>query len=780
VDVVSATANQSGKELYEFGPFRVDAQREILLRAGEPVALTPKTFQILLVLVRHRQEVVTKDDLMKAVWPDTFVEEANLSRNIFMLRRALGESPQDHRYIVTVPGRGYRLAESVRLIAEQEVSVVAANHSKVQVQIKETKPWKWIAMIVALLLAAGILALRFSWRRSPVLGEKDTLVLADFANSTGDPVFDGTLRQGLAVELEQSPFLSLISEDRIRQTLRLMGQAANAPLSAELARGICERTMSAAVLEGSIARLGSQYVVGLRAKNCRTGEILDEEQAQAARKEDILHGLSQIARKFRTRIGESLATIERHGTPLAEATTPSLEALKAYSGAWHVSFSTGLAASVPLLQRAIEIDPDFAMAYAVLGSTYGSIGESALAAQSMTKAYELRSRASDHERFYITLSYDLLATGNLERAQQTGELWAQTYPRDAAPHGFLAWINQLLGNYQRAMEEGKRAVDRDLDFTFGYNNLAWSYVFLNHLDEAKSTLQRASDRKLETPDLLIIEYYIAFLRNDKPGMEHAAFLGKEKPGTADWISHEQALVLAYSGHLREAIRMSERATDLARQAGQRERAALYQAGAALFQAFFGKFPEARRSATTALLLSKARDVEYGAAFALAISGDSLQSREISNDLSKRFPNDTFVRVNYVPTLRALLALNQKKPSDAIGELESTDRYGLATPGYWFAFFGNLYPTYVRGTAYLDEYRGAEAAVEFQKILDHPTIVFSDPVAPLARLQLGRALALARDKPKARSAYENFLRLWKDADPDIPILKRAKAEYRTVR
>ncbi|MFL6350335.1 MAG: winged helix-turn-helix domain-containing protein [Bryobacteraceae bacterium] len=771
--------SQTGKELYEFGPFRVDAERGILLRAGEPVQLTPKTFQILLVLIRHRQEVVTKDDLMKAVWPDTFVEEANLSRNIFMLRKALGETPQDHRYVVTVPGRGYRLAESVRLIAEEEISIVAANHSNVQVQIRETKPWPWMAVIVALLLAAGTLGLRVSWQRSPVLSGKDTLVLADFANSTADPVFNGTLRQGLAVQLEQSPFLSLISEHRIQQTLRLMGQAANTPLSAELARGICERTMSAAVLEGSIAQLGSQYVLGLRAKNCRTGKILDEEQAQAARKEDILQALSQIARKFRTRIGESLATIEKHETSLAEATTPSLEALKAYSAAWQVSFSTGFAAAVPLLQRAIEIDPDFAMAYAVLGSSYGSIGESALAAQSMTKAYQLRSRASDHERFFIMLSYDLLATGNLERAQQTGDLWAQTYPRDAVPHGFLAWINQLLGNYQRAMEEGKKAIDRDLDFAFGYNNLAWSYVFLNRLDEAKRTLQRASDRKLQAPDLLIIEYYIAFLRNDKPGMAHAALLGKEKAGTEDWISYEQALVLACSGHLREAIRMSQRAVDLARQAGQPERAALYQVGAALFQAFVGEVFEARRSAMTGVLLSKARDVEYGAAFALAISGNSLQSEALSNDLAQRFPDDTFVRVNYLPTLRALLAMKQRKPSYAIKQLESTNRYDLATPGYWFAFFGNLYPTYVRESAYLDKYQPAEAAAEFQKILDHPTIVFSDAVAPLARLQLGRAFVLARDKPKARSAYENFLRIWKDADADIPILKQAKAEYRNL-
>ncbi|HEY1216345.1 MAG TPA: winged helix-turn-helix domain-containing protein, partial [Bryobacteraceae bacterium] len=570
---------------------------------------------------------------MKAVWPDTFVEEANLSRNIFMLRKVLGESAQDHRYIVTVPGRGYRFAEDVRVVPEQEVSIVAANHSKVEVQIKETKPWLWIS-IVGLLLVGVTLVLRFPPHRSPILSEKDTLVLADFANSTGDPVFDGTLRQGLAVQLEQSPFLSLIGEDRIQQTLRLMGQAPNAQLTPELARNICERTTSAAVLEGSIARLGSQYVLGLRAKNCRTGEILDDEQAQAARKEDVLKALSQITRKFRTRIGESLAAIEKHGIPLAEATTPSLEALKAYSAAWHVSFTTGFASAVPLLRRAIDLDPDFAMAYAVLGSTYGSIGESGLAAQSMTKAYQLRNRASDHERFFIVLSYDLLATGNLERAQQTGEVWTETYPRDAVPHGFLAWINQLLGRYQRAMEEGKQAIDRDSDFAFGYNNLAWSYVFLNRLDEAAKTLQRASDRKVEAPDLLILKYYIAFLRGEKPDMERALLQGKEKPGTEDWICYEQALVLSYSGHLGEAIRMSRRAVELAQQAGQRERAALYEAGTALFQAFLGKALDARQSSKAALLLSNARDVQFGVAFALAISGDSLQSQALTKDLAE--------------------------------------------------------------------------------------------------------------------------------------------------
>jgi DNA-binding winged helix-turn-helix (wHTH) protein len=355
---MSGNESQRLKELYEFGPFRVDPEKEILLRAGEPIPLTPKTFQILLVLVRHSQEVVTKDDLMKAVWPDTFVEEANLSRNIFMLRKALGENPQDHQYILTVPGRGYRLAENVRLLPEQEVNIVAAKHTKVQLQVKETKFWRWIAIIVILLLAVVTVTFRPFLNRTPLLTGKDTVVLADFANSTGASVFDGTLRQGMAVQLEQSPFLSLIGEQRIQHALRLMGKSADARLTPELAREICVRTGSAAVLEGSIANLGSQYVLGLRARSCRTGDILDDELAQATRKEDVLNALTQIASKFRTRVGESLSTIQQHDTPLAEATTPSLEALEAYSAGWKAHFSNGAIAALPLFQRATEIDPN--------------------------------------------------------------------------------------------------------------------------------------------------------------------------------------------------------------------------------------------------------------------------------------------------------------------------------------------------------------------------------------------------------------------------------------
>jgi len=520
------------------------------------------------------------------------------------------------------------------------------------------KRWKVIVPAAAAVLAFFV-AGYFYFHGTPRLTDKDTIVLADFTNTTGDPVFDDTLRQGLAVQLEQSPFLSLVSEEHIQKALRLMGRTADARLTPELAKEICERTASAAVLEGSVASLGSQYVLGLRAKNCRTGDVLDEEQVQAARKEDVLNALSQIASKFRTRVGESLTTVEKHDTPLQEATTPSLEALKAYSTAWKVHFSTGDAtAALPLYKRALEIDPKFAMAYANLGNLYGEMGESDLSAESNSKAYDLRDRASDREKFFITASYEIRVTGNLEKAQQTCEAWAQTYPREVHAHGFLGgMIYPVSGKYEKAVEEAKRSIEIDPDIAIPYGDLAYSYEYLDRLGEAENTLQRAFERKLETPDFLVQRYDIAFLRADKAGMERAVALAQGKPGVEDGISDHEAFVLAYSGHLQQARRMSQRAADLAQQAAQRERAALYQTGPALWEAFFGDAPAAKRSAVAALALSNDREVQYGAAFALALSGDSSRSQTLANNLERRFPEDTSVRLSYLPALRALLALN---------------------------------------------------------------------------------------------------------------------------
>jgi tetratricopeptide (TPR) repeat protein len=434
--------------------------------------------------------------------------------------------------------------------------------------------------------------------------------------------------------------------------------------------------------------------------------------------------------------------------------------------------------ALPLFKRATEIDPQFAMAYASLGRIYGDVGESVLSAQSTSKAWQLRDRASDRERFLITANYQHNVTGNLEKARETCELWAQTYPREIGPHGLLSGlVSQGSGRYEKSIEEAKIAIGLDPDFSFGYANLAFSYAYLDRLQEAEDTLQRASERKLEIPEVLILRYYIAFLRGDKPGMEREAALIQGKPGAEQWIVHSQALVLALAGHLQQARMASRRAADLAEQAGQRESAATYEDGAAVWNALFGNNPEARQRAMAALQLSKGRDVEYGAALALALSRDFSRSQALADDLERRFPEDTSVRFSYLPALRGLFALNHNDPSKAIDLLQTAVPHDLAQTGLaFYSFFGNLYPAYVRGEAYLAAHQVGQAIAEFQKILDHRGIVLADPVGALARLELGRAYALSGDKTRAKASYQEFLTLWKDADPDVPILQQAKAEY----
>jgi eukaryotic-like serine/threonine-protein kinase len=769
-----SSENENLPELYEFGPFRVDPSRETLLKAGVAVPLTPKTFQILLVLVRHGQEIVTKDDLMKSVWPDTFVEEANLSRNIFMLRKAMGETAQDHRYIVTIPGRGYRLTENVRLVPGEEFAIAAASHSRVEIEVKETRPWRWIALACVIVLAVAAGLWRWLSPRRAVLSAKDTVVLADFANSTGDPVFDDTLRQGLAIELRQSPFLSLISDQRIGLTLRLMGRVAGARLTPELARGVCERTGSAAVLDGSIAPLGKQYVVTLQARSCRNGEVLDQEQTQAASKEDVLSALSQIASRLRNRVGESLTAIQEHNTPLAEVTTPSLEALEAYSTGWKLHTMNGAMSALPLLKRAVEIDPDFALAQATLAREYADLDEADLSAQIATRAWQLRGRTSERERFYITATYEGLATGNLEQARQNDEAWAHTYPRDPVPYSMLSgYPNKAAGRYQEALAEAQRSIEADPDFAIAYYNLGVNNLYLGRVEEAENVLRRAAGRGLEIDELLILEHDIAFLKGDRAAMEGAAARARERSGGDTWISNKEAFAAAYTGHLRAATILTQRAVDQATQEGQSERGGLWKAGESLREAFFGNATIAAKSAIIALDRSHNREVVFGAALTLAISGDSARAQALASDLEKRFPEDTVVRFSYLPVLRARILLNRGEPSKAIEQLQVSAPYELGASRF---LFGALYPIYVRGEAYLAMHQGAEAAIEFQKILDHRGIVGSDPIGASAHLQLARAAAITGDKAKAKTAYQDFFALWKDADPGIPVLKQARAEY----
>jgi eukaryotic-like serine/threonine-protein kinase len=641
--------------------------------------------------------------------------------------------------------------------------------------------WKMIVAAAAALLALPV-AGYFYFHRAPTLTDKDTIVLADFENKTGDPVFDDTLRQGLSVELRQSPFLTLIADKQVQQTLSLMGQPREARLTSEIAQQICERTASAMVLEGSIASLGSQYVLGLRARNCNSGEIVDQEQAQVARREDVLNALSQVARKLRTQVGESLTTVEKHSTPLAEATTSSLEALKAYSTGMKVNVSSGgNAAAIPFYRRAVEIDPKFAMAYADLGLSYSANGESVLSAESTAKAWQLRDRVSDRERFFIDFTYDRQVTGNLEKAYQTLELWLQTYPRgnpDPKPQGLVGGLSTHgTGRFDIAIEAAQKAIAADPDFGLAYGGLAASYFFLDRYEEAERVVQRATEHKVEVPPLLVVRYNIAVLKGDKDQMDRIVALAKGKHVAEHLVANAEALALARSGRLQLARQSSNRAIDLARQEGGLEAAATYQAARAVWEAVCGNAAEGKRNAMAALALSSGRDVEYASGLARGFSGDSSQSQGLADDLEKRLPEDTFVKFTYVPVLRALAALERGKPRDSVERLQIALPYELAVNGLNFNFYlGGLHSGYVRGEALLAAHRYAEAAAEFQKILDHRGIVGLDPIGALARVQMGRAFALSGDLAKSKTAYQDFLTLWKDADPDVPILRQAQAEY----
>jgi eukaryotic-like serine/threonine-protein kinase len=622
------------------------------------------------------------------------------------------------------------------------------------------------------------------WQPARGLTDTDTIVLADFTNTTGDSVFDETLRQGLAVQLEQSPFLSIVTEGRIRKALQLMGQPPGARLTGDMARDLCVRTGSTAVVTGSIANLGTQYVLGLRAENCGTGDLLDQEQLPAARKEDVLNVLSELATKFRTRVGESLVTVEKHSTPLEEATTPSLDALKAYSAAFRSTNDARTA--VPLLKRAIEIDPNFAIAHAQLALTYSGIGESLLGEQSMSKAYELRDRANDRERFFITTIYDRQVTGNLEKEAETLRLWAQTYPRDPVAHGLMAgYASAGTGQYELMIQKSRDAIAIDPDLAPPYFSIAWAFISLGRPDDASRALGQAITHAPEVPEVVIHGFQIAFLEGDAAAMEHLVALARGKPEVDDWVTHVQALVLARGGRLDAARQSARRAIELASAAGQSERAAVRETAAAVWEGLYGNGDAAKQKAMHVLEVAQGRHVSYAAALALAIAGERSRSQAIADDLDSRFPQDTSVRFNYVPTLRALSALSANNPSRAIELLRPAATYEFAQPGISFygaggGSFGAMYPTYVRGVAYLALHKPMEAAVQFQKILDHPGVVLGDPIGAVARLQLGRALTQAGDITKARLAYQELLTLWKDADPDLELPKHAKTELAALR
>ncbi len=752
-------------EILRFATFEVELRAAELRKQGVRVKLQDQPFQVLAALLQRPGDVVTRDELRAQIWPqDTFVDFDNgLNTAINKLREALGDSADNPRFVETLPRRGYRFIASVSSDHRGNSPIAAAT-------------WKIGLSVAALAVVAATVAGGRLWRarQARLLTEKDTIVLADFVNTTGDPVFDDALKQGLRVALEQSPFLNVLSDDNVSDELRLMGPAKTERLTQDVAREVCLRAGSKAVLIGSISSLGAHYVIGLNALNCRTGDNLGSEQAEADSREHVLNALGKSATKIRGKLGESLVSLEKYS--MEQMGTSSLEALQAYSLGKEASRVKGVAAGLPFYKRAVELDPKFVWAYARVGVIYYDLGELALSVEYTRKAYELRDKVSDARGLlYIESHYYDQVTGETEKALQTYQIWRQTYPRDITPYSNSAADYAELGKYEKALEEARGELSLVPNNQDSYYTLGSVYLHLDRLNEAEGVFKQAEERKLESRSLLAYRYELAFLKGDAGEMTQLVATAADKPNEEDLLLSEQSDTEAYYGHLAKAREFSLRAAKSARHAGAKETAALWQANNALREAEFGNSASARDDATAALVLAPGRGIEALAALALARSGDAAGAQKLANKLNIDFPLNTPLQGYWLPAIRAAIELDRNNPAGSVELLRSTASYELGAPEP-LLIVGTMYPVYLRGEAYLLAHEGKEAAAEFQKFLDHRGVVLNFPLGALARLGLARAYAMQGDTAKARTAYQDFLTLWKDADTDIPIFQQAKAEY----
>jgi eukaryotic-like serine/threonine-protein kinase len=794
---------------YRFGPFEVHTGARELSKSGTKIKLRGQPYLILEVLLGRAGEVVTREEIREKLWPaDTFVDfEHGLNTSVKKLRQVLCDSAEEPRYIETVPRLGYRFIAPVEVVTERINSPAevpdlqrlkrdsenghgsAASSGTVAMPeapaVRVAKLWKIAVPVltVALLVAGG---LYYRSHQSKSLTEKDTIVLADFANSTGDPVFDDTLKTALSVSLRQSPFLNVLSDSGVAKTLQLMTRPASTKLTPEVASELCQRAGSKAYLAGSIGNLGSEYVLGLKAVNCQSGDTLAEEQVTAASKERVLDALGKVASKLRGELGESLATVQKFDVPLEQATTSSLGALKAFSLGRKADNEKGSAASLPYYQRAIELDPNFAMGYLEVGIEYWSLAELGRASEYFSKAFQLRKHASEREQLVITANYYQGVTGELDKAAQTFQEEIQNYPRDYRAHLDLGNVYTSQGQYERATESYRQSLRLAPDNVGPYVDLVDSLLSLQRFDEARQIIQEAQARKLDDYLLHTYLYALAFLGAD------SATLAEQQQWLAGKPEYETfGLALAsdteaYAGRVGKARELTKRAVDSAVRADNKENGAIWQAIAAEREAAYGNAAEARQSAAEAIKLAPtSQGAEAEAALAFAMAGDIARAESLAQDLGKRFPLDAQMQSLWLLAIQAQLALDRKNPAAALNTVQAATPIELGE----IQFVNNvscLYHVYIRGEAYLAAGQGSAAAAGFQKILDHSGIVWNCWTGALAHLGVARANALeARTaqgadadaaRVRALAAYKDFLTLWKDADPDIPILKQAQAEY----
>jgi DNA-binding winged helix-turn-helix (wHTH) protein/tetratricopeptide (TPR) repeat protein len=798
------------KAVFEFGPFRLNPSERLLLREKAPVQLPPKAFDALLVMVENRGRLLEKDELLRKVWPDAFVEESNLAQHISILCKALRDGEEGVQFIETVPRYGYRFVAEVR-----ELSSIAADADVLPGQTPSQQPskrtesgrsgagssgtaavaeapearygkvWKIAApvLLVALLVVGGLYYRSHQRQR---LTDKDMIVLADFTNSTGDAIFDDTLETALAVSLRQSPFLNVLSDSEVAKTLQQMTRPAGTKLTPGVARELCLRAGSKAYIAGTVGGLGSEYVLGLKAVNCQNGDTLAQEQVTAATKEKVLDALGEAASKLRGELGESLAMVQKFDVPLAEATTSSLEALKAYSLGQKAFNEKGPAAALPYSQRAIELDPNFAMGYWRVGEDYVSLGELGRASEYLAKAFRLREHASEREKLEITATYYRSVTGEVDKAAQVYQEEIESYPRESGAYGRLGLEFAGQGQYEKAAEITRQAVRLAPDNVGWYENLAIYSVALQRFDAARQIIREAYAQKMDDSTLHSVLYALAFFGPDSGEMAEQQQWFASKPAYENYGLALASDAEAYGGHLGKARELTKRAVDSAIRADNKENGALLQAIAAQREAAYGNPAEARQSEAEALKLAPAGPgAAVEAALAFAMAGDTGRAESLAQDLGKRFPLDTQMQSLWLPAIQAQLALDKKNTAVALNALQAASTIELGN----ILFVPNiscLYHVYVRGEAYLAAGQRHAAAAEFQKIIDHSGIVWNCWTGALAHLGVARANALqsrtaqGADADAARiralAAYKDFLTLWKDADPDIPILKEAKAEY----
>jgi eukaryotic-like serine/threonine-protein kinase len=813
-------------EVKSFGSFRLDTANHCLWRDAERVSITPKAYDVLCHLVEHSGRLVTPDEMLGAVWADTYVNPEVLRKYILEIRKALGDKPDDPQFVETVPKRGYRFIAPVcpkgapaafnaaGAIASSTTEVTALDFAVDDCQLAPPpsspasltmsgKFWRagvfvpltkvtdrgtgWmVTIIVAPLIVLLAVTSYFYLQHPPKLTDKDTIVLTDFANSTGDPVFEDTLKTALAVSLNQSPFLDVVSDNKVVATLKLMTRPPDAKLTPDVARELCKRVGSKAYLTGSISSLGSEYVLGFKAVDCQSGDTLAEEQATAGAKEKVLDALGKAASRLRGELGESLASVQKFDVPLEQATTPSLEALQAFTAGARAMFTKGPTAALEYDQRAIQLDPNFAMAYGAVAGEYGYLGEVGRAREYYSKAFELREHTSEVERLFITAGYYHNVTGELHKAAQAYQEMIDSFPRIFSGCHGLSLIESAEGHYEDALQLAYQFQRRAPNRADGYVLIANAAISLQRFDVVRQAFQQAQARKLDDFALHAAHYGLAFLDSDSRALATEQRWFAEDPAVQNYGLSLDSDTEAYAGQIDKARKLTQQAVESAVRGDNKENGAILWENAALREAAIGNSAAGRSDAAAGVnLYSESQGVQVEAALAYAMIGDTTQAQRLARDLNQQHPVDNQMQSLWLPAINAQMALNRKRPEEAIEQLQ-----GALLPIEFgtVPFIGQkscLYPTYTRAEAYLAARQGAQAAAEFQKILDHSGIVWNCWTGALARLGVARANALqartslgadAAARVRALAAYKDFLILWKDADPDIPILKQAQAEY----